>query len=68
MSKAVEDVYRSVERGPVALQRHEAAEILLVARWFELRPRELERTVTPQKWLEEGAIRPLRRGKRRAPA
>ncbi len=67
VSKAVEDVYRSVERGPGALQPHEAAEILLVARWFELRPRELERTVTPQKWREEGAIR-RRRGKRRAPA
>lgn len=68
MSKAVEDVYRSVERGPAALQPHEAAEILLVARWFELRPRELERTVTPQRWLEGGAIRRPRRGKRRAPA
>ncbi len=68
VSKAVEDVYRSVERGPAALQPHEAAEILLVARWFELRPRELERTVTPQRWLEEGAIRQPRRGKRRAPA
>ncbi len=68
VSKAVGDVYRSVERGPAALQPHEAAEILLVARWFELRPRELERTVTPQRWLEEGAIRRPRRGKCRAPA
>ena len=68
VSKAVGDVYRSVERGPAALQPHEAAEILLVARWFELRPRELEWTVTPQRWLEEGAIRRPRRGKCRAPA
>ena len=57
VSKAVEKVYLSTDRGPAALRPHEAAEILLVARWFELRPKELRRTVTPTQWLERGAIR-----------
>ena len=43
VSKAVEEVYRTLERSPAALHPHEAAEILLVARWFELRPKELKR-------------------------
>lgn len=30
-----------------------AAEILLVARWFRLRPEELKRTMAPERWLEE---------------
>ncbi len=59
---AIERAYRSVEDGPAALRPHEAAEILLVARWFELRPNELERTVTPREWLE-GRSRPRRRGR-----
>ena len=63
VSKAVDDVYGSVDRGPAALQPHEAAEILLLARWFELRPRELERTETPKQWHERGAIRRSRRVK-----
>jgi excinuclease ABC subunit C len=62
VSRAVEQVYRQSEQGPAALEPREASEILLVARWFELRPRELERTATPEKWLSEEAIRPSRRG------
>ena len=69
IAKAVEHVYRRTERGPAALKPREASEILLVARWFELRPKELERTATPEKWRSEEAIRPSRRrvaGKRAA--
>ncbi len=61
VDEAVESVYRAPEQGPAALAPHDAAEILLVARWFELRPKELKRTATPKKWLAEGAIRPSRR-------
>ena len=64
IDEAVESVYRAPEQGPAALEPHEAAEILLVARWFELRPKELKRTATPQKWLADGGIRPFRRGAR----
>ncbi len=63
VSKAGEDVYRSVDRGPAALRPYEAAEILLVARWFELWPKELERTATPKQWLDHGSIRRTRRSK-----
>ncbi len=58
---AVESVYRAPEQGPASLAPQDAAEILLVARWFELRPKELKRTATPKKWLAEGGIRPSRR-------
>lgn len=37
--------------GPGGLSAHEAAEILLVARWFRLKPGELGRTTTPEAWL-----------------
>ena len=43
-----------------SLAPYDAAEILLLARWFELRPKELKRTATPKKWLPEGGIRPFR--------
>ena len=55
---AVESVYRAPDQGPASLAPQDAAEILLVARWFELRPKELKRTATPKKWLAEGGIRP----------
>jgi excinuclease ABC subunit C len=60
IDEAVESVYRAPEQGPASLEPHDAAEILLVARWFELRPKELKRTATPRKWLAEGGIRPFR--------
>ena len=61
ISKAVEHVYKHSEQGPAALEPREAAEILFVARWFELRPRERERTTTPKEWLSEEVLRPPRR-------
>lgn len=55
VANAIDRVYGEVERGPTALEASEAAEILLVARWFRLNPRERRRTVRPEKWLEEKA-------------
>ncbi|MFV2006445.1 MAG: UvrB/UvrC motif-containing protein [Longimicrobiales bacterium] len=49
-AKAVERVFSSCEKGLVALRPLEAAEILLVARWFRLNPKELRRTTPPEKW------------------
>ena len=66
IDEAVESIYRAPEQGPASLAPHEAAEILLVARWFELRPKELKRTATPKRWLAEGGIRPFRRRIRKA--
>jgi excinuclease ABC subunit C len=65
IDEAVESVYRAPEPGPASLSPHDAAEILLLARWFELRPKELKRTATPKKWLAEGGIRPFRPGNRK---
>ena len=65
IDEAVEAVYRAPEPGPASLAPHDAAEILLVARWFELRPKELRRTATPKKWLDEGGILPSRRRRRK---
>jgi len=58
IDEAVESVYQAPEQGPASLAPHEAAEILLIARWFELRPKERKRTATPKRWLAEGGIRP----------
>ena len=58
---AVESVYRAPDQGPASLAPQDAAEILLVARWFELHPKELKLSATPKKWLAEGGIRPSRR-------
>ena len=50
---AVEDVYAGPDRGPRGMAPEDAAEILLVAQWFRLHPKERRRTLTPQRWLEE---------------
>lgn len=47
----VREVYGGTGAGPVGLTPHEAAEILLVARWFRIHPREMERTEAPEAWL-----------------
>ncbi len=51
--EAVEQVFSSAEKGLAALRPLEAAEILLVARWFELNPKELGRTTPPEEWLAD---------------
>lgn len=48
----VEEAYGRGERGPGALSAAEAAEIMLVSRWFRLRPKEMKRTLRPKEWLE----------------
>lgn len=52
VARLVEGVFDGVERGPAALEPNEAAEILLVARWFRLQPRELKRTLSAPRWLQ----------------
>jgi excinuclease ABC subunit C len=52
VTRAVESIYGEVDTGPAALEPQDAAEILLVARWFKRRPKERRRTVSPDRWLE----------------
>lgn len=52
----VEEVFSEPDAGPAGLTPGEAAEILFVARWFRLRPAELDRTHTPNTWLKERGI------------
>jgi excinuclease ABC subunit C len=47
----VDEVFNAWEPGPGGLQADEAAEILLVARWFKQRPLERRSTVKPGTWL-----------------
>jgi excinuclease ABC subunit C len=59
----IETVYGETDLGPGGLEPQDAAEILLVARWFRMRPRERRRTVTPEDWLagrRKGAKRAVR--------
>jgi len=58
VARAVEDVFSEVDRGPGGLEPQDAAEILLVARWFRLRPRERRRTLSPERWLAEKGAEP----------
>lgn len=53
IAREVEALYGEPEPGPVGLEPEEAAEILLVARWFRLKPKERRRTRRPARWLEE---------------
>ena len=58
VAEAIENVYGETDHGLRALEPQDAAEILLVARWFRLHPRERRRTTTPDRWLETRAVRP----------
>ncbi len=51
VSGRIDEVFGAFEAGPAGLSAQEAAEIFLVARWFRLRPAELERTTPPAEWL-----------------
>ena len=53
VARIVEEVYGETDRGPSGLEPQDAAEILLVARWFRLRPNERKRTLSPERWLDE---------------
>lgn len=63
VAAAVDEVYGTPDPGPSALSSDEAAEILLVARWFKLNPDERRRTVTPEDWLRAHGPK----GRNRAP-
>jgi len=52
-ARAIETVYGETDPGPAGLEAQDAAEILLVARWFRLKPEERRRTIAPDVWLEE---------------
>jgi excinuclease ABC subunit C len=52
-ARRLEELLAQPDPGPGALTAEQAAEILLVARWFRLRPTERKRTVTPGVWLRE---------------
>ena len=54
----IRELFATEEPGPVGLEADAAAEILLVARWFRLRPREQKRAMSPDEWLSRrGAVR-----------
>ncbi|MGE0158426.1 MAG: GIY-YIG nuclease family protein [Gemmatimonadales bacterium] len=53
VDRIVESVYGELDPGPAALESQDAAEILLVARWFKLKPQERRRTVKPERWLRD---------------
>lgn len=53
VARAVDEIFGARDDGPAALSSDEAAEILLVARWFRLNPEERRRTWSPERWLEE---------------
>lgn len=55
VARAIDEVYGETERGPAALSAQDAAEILLVARWFRMNPKERRRTRAPEDWLREKA-------------
>lgn len=46
----VREVFSGAAPGPAGLTPYQAAEILLVARWFRLKPEERERAVPPEAW------------------
>jgi len=59
---AIEATYGDSDNHLLGFEPQDAAEILLVARWFRLRPKERRRTLTPERWLEErGPDAPRRR-------
>ena len=56
VTRAIDRVYSEVDSGPRGLEPQDAAEILLVARWFRMNPKERKRTVKPKRWLEEKGV------------
>ena len=57
--RRVREVFTAPSRGPASLTPHEAAEILLVSRWFRLRPEERDRSVAPEAWLRSSEAVPV---------
>jgi excinuclease ABC subunit C len=57
--RRMEEWLAEPDRGAGDLTPEEGAEILLVARWFRLRPEERRRTVDTRVWITEAAAAPL---------
>lgn len=57
-TRRVEEVFSRPQLPPTSLTQEMASEILLVARWFRLREKELGRTLSPSRWLEKHGIGP----------
>ncbi len=55
VARGVAEVYGDLDPGPMGLEPEDAAEILLVAQWFRLRPKERRRTMTPDRWMAQAA-------------
>ena len=55
-TKRVREVFHTADTGPMGLSAHEAAEILLVARWFRINSDEMKRTTPPERWLERATV------------
>lgn len=53
VARAIGEVFAETDPGPAGLSPQDAAEILLVARWFQIKPKERRRTVRPDVWLAE---------------
>jgi len=51
VNQAVRRIFRGPDEAPSALEPDEAAEILLIARWFRLHPEERRRTIKADRWL-----------------
>jgi excinuclease ABC subunit C len=51
VARGVEEVYGELDPGPLGLEPEDYAEILLVAQWFRLRPKERRRTMRPARWM-----------------
>ena len=54
-ARKVEDVFQGPPPAMGTLTQETASEILLVARWFRLRERELARVLKPEEWLRANA-------------
>jgi excinuclease ABC subunit C len=54
LRRRIEGVFRHRGVGPAGLSPEQAAEILLVARWFRIKPEERERAIRPERWLGGG--------------
>ena len=52
-ARKVEAVFSRPRRPIGDLTQEEASEILLVARWFRLRHKEIKRTIAPKEWLKK---------------
>ena len=55
VAEQVRGVFEKKCGTPAGLTPRQAAETLLVARWFRLKPKELKRTTPPTKWLAQAA-------------